>query len=399
MRQRTKSSDVAKTTSARQLESATLLLLQQLMRLHREATERAWAIGDLVNKLKGRGISVTEQARSIGASRQRLSELRQTALAFPVDHRPEDVDVHFCTIAMRSARRLGLSAPNVVRVLQRNGIESSREATRFLAQRQRQKEALRAAARTASSYVPNQVLDRPHHGSFQEVLPRLKAGSVKLILADPPYGTYGTYRNGKHNRVSAGQLDCDHLEDASAQQQHADLFELTAPKMAQGGCMVIFRPGGLADPLWLLRSADQYGWECRHAVTWRRGPGKLGDGRSPYTSATERLLVFARNNDALENHDGSSTADVYEVKLPRQSYADANRHLFGKPMELMEKLICKHSHPGEMVIEPFGGSGPVSRAAIRLGRRWLYCESNLANHALGSRLIAEQLEAAATAAG
>ena len=111
------------------------------------------------------------------------------------------------------------------------------------------------------------------------------------------------------------------------------------------------------------------------------------------------MLVFAKQGQVLAIHDGSDTADYFEVKLPRQPYADADRHLFGTQMELMEKLICKHTYPGETVVEPFEGSGPVSRAAIRVGRRWLYCESNRGNYGLGSRLIAEQLEVSAKAAG
>lgn len=173
--------------------------------------------------------------------------------------------------------------------------------------------------------------------------------------------------------MAAAARDCDGLEDESARALTSDLFRLSA--------------------------AAEYGWDCRHALAWRRGPTKLGDGRAPYTSATERLLVFARPGATLVHHDGSSTCDILDVPMPRKSYVSLDQHLFEKPVELMERLINKHSYPGEAILEPFGGTGPVSRAAIRLGRRWLYTESNARNFELGSQLIQTELTASSMAAG
>jgi len=65
----------------------------------------------------------------------------------------------------------------------------------------------------------------------------------------------------------------------------------------------------------------------------------------------------------------------------------------------MKRLISKHTYPNESVIEPFGGSGPVSQAAAQLNRRWIYCESNHSNFALGARLIAERIGSSAIAVG
>ena len=178
-----------------------------------------------------------------------------------------------------------------------------------------------------------------------------------------------------------------------------DLFRLSAGLVETDGCLILCRPGGLADPPWLLAAAESHGWECRPALAWRRGPTKLGDGRAPYTSATERLLVFARPGATLVNHDGSSTCDILDVPMPRKSYVSLDQHLFAKPVGLMERLISKHSYAGEVVLEPFGGTGPVSRAAIRLGRRWLYSETNASNCELGRRLIQAELAALTAAAG
>ncbi|MEM6394250.1 MAG: DNA methyltransferase [Planctomycetota bacterium] len=384
-----------KTTNARPFAARMTAALGRLKGLMAEANHNAWAIGDLVNELKTAGVPVRDQAELIGASRQRLSEMRRTAAAFATETRRVEVDFHFHTVAARSAKRLGLSPVDVLDELVKNGLDSTRAATRYLAERVREQEArrVRGKARVSSGLV-----NRCHHADFRQVLPQLKTGSVKLVIADPPYGRYGKYRDGQHTRVAAAARDCDGLDDNSARALTIELFQIAAPLMVKGGCLVLFRPGGLADPVWLLSAADQYGWECRHALAWRRGPAKLGDGRAPYTSGTERILVFARRGVSLINHDGSSRSDILEAKCSRKDYARSDQHLFEKPVGLMEALIAKHSYPSELIVEPFGATGPASRAAIRLGRSWLYAESNRRNYTLGHGLITDELSRCCSAA-
>ena len=368
--------------------------LARLKRLMVEANTNAWTIGDLVNEVKATGISVQEMAGLIGASRQRLSEMRRTAAAFSPDERRLDADFHFHTVAMRSAKRLGLSPVTVLDELIEKNIDSTRAATRYLARKIRLREAQRAADEAGLLMASAAgLLCHCHQSDFRQVFPRLESGCVKLVIADPPYGRYGKYRDGQHTRVTAAARDCDGLDDASARALTNDLFRIVRPLIAQDGCLLLFRPGGLADPVWLLESAAQYGWECRHALTWRRGPAKLADGRGPYTSGTERILVFAQHGAKLMNHDGSSLSDILEVKARRKAYAAADQHLFEKPVALMSMLIDKHSYPNELVVEPFGGTGPACRAAIQSGRQWLYTESNKQNYSLGHRLIVCQAAA------
>lgn len=59
------------TTSARRLDPETARLLAQLRQMNKEITTRAWAIGDVVNELRALGVTVKEQAKLVGASRQR----------------------------------------------------------------------------------------------------------------------------------------------------------------------------------------------------------------------------------------------------------------------------------------------------------------------------------------
>ena len=193
-------------------------------------------------------------------------------------------------------------------------------------------------------------------------------------------------------RVTSARKDCDGLRNEDAVQVTTDLFRLAMPKLVKDGCMVVFRPGATADPSWLMDAASANGWACRYAITWHKGSIKLADASQPYSIASERLLVFARPDDRLLNHDGSERSDVVKFAAVRPDYATGDdHHLFEKPVALMKFLIRKHTYEGELVVEPFGGTGSASIAAIDLNRRWVYCESNRSNFELGSTRIGKHI--------
>ena len=70
-------------------------------------------------------------------------------------------------------------------------------------------------------------------------------------------------------------------------------------------------------------------------------------------------------------------------------------HQTQKPLALMELLVRLFSAHGELVLDPFAGSGTTGVAAMRLGRRFLGWEMDPAYVAIASRRLAaarEQLE-------
>jgi site-specific DNA-methyltransferase (adenine-specific) len=70
-------------------------------------------------------------------------------------------------------------------------------------------------------------------------------------------------------------------------------------------------------------------------------------------------------------------------------------HTTQKPEALMEALIRDFTDPGDLILDPFAGSGTTGVAAIRLGRRFIGWEKDPKYHAIAlKRLTAarEQLE-------
>jgi DNA modification methylase len=70
-------------------------------------------------------------------------------------------------------------------------------------------------------------------------------------------------------------------------------------------------------------------------------------------------------------------------------------HQTQKPLALMETLVRLFSDPGELILDPFAGSGTTGVAAVRLGRRFLGWEMNPEYAEIARKRIAaarEQLE-------
>jgi DNA modification methylase len=375
---------------------------RRLARALASEQEQAFMIGDLVNVLKeDHGLAVKQIAAEVGGSRQRLSEFRRTAAAFPKNERRRGVDFCFYTVSARAATRLRIAPAAALRMVLKHAMGSTREATAFLAQRIRAKEAAEAGASAALVMAKgSEIVDRCHHEDFRKVLPQLADRSVKLVVADPPYGTYGKLADGRHTTTSSTRRDCDGMRDAEARTLMIDLLRLAASKLSKGGCLILFRPGGAADPIWLMQAVEDHGWQVVRALAWEKARTKLGRGDEPYTVGTERVLVLARRDDRLINHDGSDSADVIRIPAIRPSYRDGDlKHLFEKPIELCRRLILKHTYPSELVIEPFGGTGPVSSAAAELGRCFVYCETNGNNFRFGSARVAKAVAGSQRDAG
>jgi DNA modification methylase len=60
---------------------------------------------------------------------------------------------------------------------------------------------------------------------------------------------------------------------------------------------------------------------------------------------------------------------------------DKRVHPTQKPVALFHRIITEHTQPGDLILDPYMGSGPVARAAADLGRRYIgieieerYCE-------------------------
>ena len=121
--------------------------------------------------------------------------------------------------------------------------------------------------------------------------------------------------------------------------------------------------------LFLLTKSERYYWDAA-AMREDAVKGAAGSAFNTGKSAEHQL---GRSSDAERVEDGMrNRRSVWTV--PTQPYAGAHFATF--PPALIEPCILAGSRPGDVVLDPFMGSGTTAQVAQALGRQWIGCELN-----------------------
>lgn len=237
-----------------------------------------------------------------------------------------------------------------------------------------------------------------YHGDCFERLAQLPDKSVDLILTDPPYG-----HNNKDGDLLANltkampkmvakwrklgrKTDFEfsrekiHNDGAEADELVQRLFAEAARVLKPVGCCCCFCAGGggSSDPSF-VRWTNWMGEMLRfvHMVIWDRGRGGLG---WRYRRCYEVVLIAHRKGGKLSWYDKSGS--VWNVIRPgdygiRPMSPPTREHPTQKPVALFEHFIRLHTKPGDLVVDPFCGSGASGVAAKKLGRSWIGCDTDI----------------------
>ena len=214
-------------------------------------------------------------------------------------------------------------------------------------------------------------------GDCREVLAGLPEKSVDLIFADPPYNLsnkkFLTIKSGKPVRCDKGKWDeIDNIHE----------FNLNWIKE----CIEVLKPQGT---LWISGTLHNYpsigmalkelGMWIINDIVWfkRNAPPILS--RNRLTPSTEIIWLASKNKKyffnyelAKEMNDGKQMRNLWEITAKRHKTS----HPTEKPEELLEKIILLGSNEGDLVLDPFMGSGTTGVVAKKLNRNFIGIEIN-----------------------
>lgn len=138
---------------------------------------------------------------------------------------------------------------------------------------------------------------------------------------------------------------------------------------------------------------DDIIWEKPEGAGWATGRGRrFAADRNPMqykaVPVTEYVLVYRKHSNLLidwfiRNHpdrdavEDSKIQDGYErTNIWKINPSTNSRHPAAFPKELAEKVIRYYSFKGDVVLDPFAGSGTVGKAASELGRRFVLFDNS-----------------------
>jgi len=217
-------------------------------------------------------------------------------------------------------------------------------------------------------------------GDSLELLHELESESVDMVFADPPYFLSNggiTCKSGRMVGVHKGDWDRSH----GAEQD----FEFQLKWLAQ--CQRVLRPNGT---IWVSGTRhiifavgyamQRLGFKLLNDIVWyKRNPPPNLCCRY-FTHATETILWAARDERTKHVFDyklmksmnhGKQMQSIWTIMAPRGAEKALGAHPTQKPLELLERIVLASTRPGDLVLDPFSGSGTTGIAATRHGRRYV----------------------------
>ncbi len=226
-------------------------------------------------------------------------------------------------------------------------------------------------------------------GDCLEELARLPAASVDLVFADPPYNLQLERDLLRPNNTKVDGVDDDWDKFSS----FADYDRFSRAWLAE--CRRILRPDGA---LWVIGSyhnifrlgvaLQDLGFWIQNDVIWRKTNPMPNFRGKRFTNAHETLIWAGRdqksrvtfNYEAMKalNDDLQMRSDwLFPICSGPERLKDGKgrkAHPTQKPEALLHRLLLATTNPGDVVLDPFFGTGTTGTVAKRLGRRWIGIE-------------------------
>jgi site-specific DNA-methyltransferase (adenine-specific) len=202
-----------------------------------------------------------------------------------------------------------------------------------------------------------------------EILNALMVEKGSLVFTDPPYGV--AYQEGTPDDLKARRrrkdlatmtVANDALGDEGTRLLVAQALVALRARVAPGTPFYVCAPSGVSELAFRLALADA-SLELRQVLVWAKNVFVFG--RQDYHWRHESILYGWFPGAAHPWFGGRNQDTVWEVARPKQS----KEHPTMKPLELIGRALRNSSTAGEVVVDPFAGSGSTLIAAEILGRR------------------------------
>lgn len=229
----------------------------------------------------------------------------------------------------------------------------------------------------------NEALNQLHNMDCIEGMKTLSDASIDLVITDPPFAIAFKSKRNNYNRTAGHVLDgyTEITEEAYPEFTLNWMSQVYRVLKKSGALFVFSGWNNLKD---LLVAADALGFITVNHLIWKYQFGVVCKHRFVtshyhclYLCKHERKRKFfhnARHGPDEKTLRGGSKRyrdleDVWEI--PREYWHGDVKTPTKLPAELIRKILAYTSEPGDIVLDPFSGSGQVPVVSHTLGRQYI----------------------------
>jgi modification methylase len=233
----------------------------------------------------------------------------------------------------------------------------------------------------------------------------LPAASVDLIFADPPYNLQlgGDLFRPEGGRVDAVDDAWDKFDSLAAYDRftHAWLAEARRILKPNGSIWVI---GSYHNIFRVGTALQDQGYWILNDIVWRKANPMPNFKGTRFTNAHETLIWASMGEDARYTFNYRAMKTLNDELQMRSDWlipicggqerikrGGTKAHPTQKPEALLYRILLACSAPGDIVLDPFFGTGTTGAVAKRLGRHFIGIEREAGYIAVAEQRIAEAL--------
>ncbi|MDD3999394.1 MAG: site-specific DNA-methyltransferase [Bacilli bacterium] len=218
-----------------------------------------------------------------------------------------------------------------------------------------------------------------YEGDSFQLLKKIDKKSINMIFADPPYFLSGngiTCNSG--TMVSVKKADWDEIISIDEKiKYNRKWLKMCRELLMDSGTIWI---SGTFHNIYSIGVAlELEGFTIINNVTWQKTNPPPNISCRAFTHSTE-TFIWAKKNRCRhlfnykimkEINGGKQMKDVWEFSLTKPSEKKEGKHPTQKPIDLLKRIVLASTNEGDLVLDPFNGSGTTGIACALLNRNYI----------------------------
>ncbi len=213
----------------------------------------------------------------------------------------------------------------------------------------------------------NFSIDTIYQGNALELMPGIPDGVIDLIITDPPFAIDFKAQRENYNRTGANVLEgYREIPEAHYQEFTHRWMTEAARVLTPDGSMYVFSGWNRLHDI--LEGLDKAGLTTINHLIWKYQFGVFT--KKKYVTSHYHILFVVKNPTRYTfNKIDHYPEDVWVIN--REYWKGKKKTPTKLPLDLIKKILWYSSNDGDLVFDPFLGSGTVAVGAKTEGRRFL----------------------------